>query len=93
MARDTSSVEIGEGVPLLQKRLINLYNPNNPFGFKNQEPLGNEFILNDKAARMRGIEEDNVGLLAGVSGVLLSLLPNSIEHNQWTYPFLIDGGL
>lgn len=91
MARDTRLNQLEKSAVNLKERLCNLYDQRLPFGFKDHEPLlKTEFILKDESKRNQIIQLDNAGLLSGVPGVLLSLLPS---NHTWTYPFLIDGGL
>lgn len=92
MARDTKLDKLEKSVSILKERLINLYDPSYPFGFKDQQPLSDMFVVNNNAETQM-IQIDSAGLLTGVSGILLSLLSTSLEQDQWTHPFLINGVL
>ena len=64
-----------------KNNILSFYNTKNPFGFKNIEYInGNKRSFN------------NINLLSGVSGVLLTIFDNidSIESGVWEKIFLMD---
>lgn len=94
MARDTESIEIKKWIHKIEDAILEFYDPNHPFGFKDFEPLQLEnSSLNPgfEVASSEIIPFDKLGLLEGVSGILLSLFPIFPKNNSWTAPFLIEG--
>ena len=66
---------------IIKNNILSFYNTKNPFGFKNIEYInGNKRSFN------------NINLLSGVSGVLLTIFANidSIESGVWEKIFLMD---
>lgn len=86
MLRDTGLVQLQEEVQKLENLLMNLYNPQFPFGFKDKAP-----VITEKKELGEFSFIDNPGILTGVSGILLSLLPIK-STSSWMLPFLIEGG-
>ncbi len=79
MAKDSQSPFLIEKVDTLKNDLLQYYQAEYPFGFKNYEPC-----------QMGGYAKlDQVSLLEGSAGILLTLL--SLEHptSEWYAPLLI----
>lgn len=86
MLRDTGLVQLKEEIQQLENFLMNLYNPQFPFGFKDKA-----LVITEKKELVEFSFIDNPGILTGVSGILLSLLPIN-NTSSWMLPFLIEGG-
>lgn len=80
MARDTQSQMLQEKVKFLEKILLDFFNFDNPFGFRDKDPTqDNKFV-----------DIDQAGLLEGASGVLLTLLSIHSQSSYWHLPLSID---
>ncbi|WP_075884033.1 lanthionine synthetase C family protein [Candidatus Protochlamydia sp. W-9] len=88
MAKDSKSADLEKFGNQLEQELLNRYNPANIFGFKDKEIT---FLNNSVMKERRIVEVDKVGLLEGVSGILLALMTKHTNCFSWTYPFLIEG--
>lgn len=91
MSRDLNSPSWSQLRDQLLQKLFSFYRETYPFGFKDFEPLfGDQFILN-QLDQAKMIEIDKVGVLEGVSGILLSLISCISNKTDWALPFLIEG--
>lgn len=86
MARDSGSIELAKWNERVEGVLLTHYHPSSPFGFK--EIILDFFQQKDKTSTI--IVQDNLGILSGSSGVLLSLLTKNIKSLHWTKIFLIE---
>ncbi|MFI5343474.1 MAG: lanthionine synthetase C family protein [Chlamydiales bacterium] len=78
MAQDTQSSELHEKTSFLKKILLEYYQPQYPFGFRDLEPSKNG----------KNIEIDKAGFLEGAAGTLLSLIDDPCSN--WYAPLLIS---
>lgn len=95
MLRDSGVEKVKTGVLRLKQTLMDLYNPEFIFGFRDKEPvIKDAFTLNGNAEGKPVLYQDvdKAGLLVGASGILLSLLFTETNQSSWTIPFLIEGG-
>jgi lantibiotic biosynthesis protein len=86
MARDTASIELKKRVSDLENEVLSHYHSNYQFGFKDRE-----VNLFDRSGLNKVVEIDKVGMLDGVTGILLSLISARTQYFGWTQPFLIEG--
>lgn len=96
MARDTQSQFLENQVHQLEHTLLKFYNSECFFGFeekispwKNQLLNVNSIAGPDKQDQKKEIK--NIGLLEGVSGILLALISNCTDDHSWSVPFIIEG--
>lgn len=82
MAHDTQEEDLKERVTFLHQLLLEFYRPEHPFGFKNYDPCHGQVYA----------QLDEVGLLEGSAGVLLTLLSLENPTSWWHAPFLIGYG-
>lgn len=82
MALDTQNLDLKRHSYILKDLLLGYYNNEHPLGFKDFS-----VCLDGKYAQI-----NRVGLLEGVTGVLLSLLSLYGLNNWWHAPFLIGEG-
>ncbi len=83
IAQQTTFLDLEERVRELKGTLMQFYNPQFPFGFKNMElcKSGGYFEIN------------NLGFLEGSVGVLLTLLTVESLTSWWHAPFLVSDGI
>lgn len=93
MARDTGSFELNNWIGKIEATFLQFFDRSHPFGFKDVEPLflDQTFLNITQTQKNELIEFDKVGLLEGISGILLALLPIQKKKDTWTIPFLIEG--
>lgn len=82
MANDSQRTELKGHLIFLNKLLLEYYHSEYPFGFKNYAPC----IGHDHA------QLNQVGLLEGTSGILLTILSSEHSCSCWHAPFLISYG-
>jgi class I lanthipeptide synthase len=83
MAQETLDLELKNQVANLEQLLLQYYQGEYPFGFRDFEPM--------KEGSYAQI--DKAGILEGASGVLLSLLAVHTSAYHWRMPFLIEDGM
>lgn len=83
MALQSEDLDLKEQVNRLKEILMQFYEPQSPFGFKDRKPCknGEYFGIN------------NTGFLEGSVGVLLTLLSVEGALSWWHAPFLISDGI
>jgi hypothetical protein len=83
MAQDVKCPQLKEKTTLLTQYLLESYSDKHPFGFTNREPC-----------RSGGHAEINqLSLIEGASGILLTLLSLNGSPSPWHAPFLIGDSL
>ena len=80
MAHETKASDLSEKVLFFKETLFEFYRPDYTFGFRDCNFEGGK------------VEVEHVGLLDGVSGILLTLLSLEGLSSWWHAPFLIGDG-
>lgn len=100
MMQDSELSEMNYFSDRFKKDVISYYSSEHNFGFRDKEYLTQEYFsqknskfclnLDEELKKMPSNEIDNIGLLGGVSGILLSLLYRYENCSDWAFPFLIS---
>lgn len=92
MVRDSSNKEYNKKIKEIEDKLFSYYNPQSNFGFKNHEIHSHNLLTSNHFSNQSITERENIGLLSGVSGVLLSLISDNKDKYLWATPFALEGG-
>lgn len=86
MARDSGSTVLENWNERMERSLLSLYQPSYPFGFKEIEID----FFQEESRTLKIMERDNIGILSGSAGILLSLLSKNMKSLPWAKIFLIE---
>ena len=92
MDGDSLSDEHYEKIKKIEDMLLNCYNPQSDFGFRDRELHSHDLLTNPHCSEHSKImiESENIGLLSGISGILLSLISQYTDKHLWAIPFAIE---
>lgn len=96
MARDTHDLILENQVARLENSLLRFYSSEYSLGFtrivfpeKNHLLTKDSLTDHNQSGQKKEIE--NIGLLDGVSGILLALISRHTDDHSWSMPFIIGG--